>query len=259
MDFSGDLGRIQRSIAGSHEAGQRRAAVFEALAPRTGEAVIEIGCGGGAFLRDVALAVGKTGRACGIDISAEQIDGARELCADAPAAELHVASALELPFGDSEFDAAFSVQVLEYIEAVDDALAEAARVLKPGGRFVHLATLWDSVVFNAGNEDLMARILGAWQTAHCPYPNLSASMAGRLRGAGFTAVEQTPLPLLITANHEHSFIYWASQLMAAFAVGRGAVTQDEAEAWFADLRALDAKGAFFFSAMTVITKARKPA
>jgi arsenite methyltransferase len=258
MDFSGDLGRIQRSIAGSHDAAVRRASVFEALAPRTGEAVLEIGCGGGAYLRDMALAVGETGRACGIDISAEQIEQARELCADAPAAELHVASALELPFEDGTFDAAFSVQVLEYIDAVDDVLAETARVLKPGGRFVHLATLWDSVVFNAGNEDLMARILDAWE-AHCPHPNLSASMAGRLRAAGFTAVEQTPLPLLITSNHEHSFIYWASQLMAAFAVGRGAVTQDEAQAWFADLRALDAEGGFFFSAMTVISKARKAA
>jgi len=258
MDFSGDIGRIQRLLAGSHDASVRRAAVFEALSPRTGETVLEIGCGGGAYVRDMALAVGTGGRACGIDVSADQIESARTLCADAPAAELQVASALELPFEDGAFDAAYSVQALEYIEAVDDALAEAGRVLKAGGRFVHLATLWDSVIFSAGDEDLMARILGTWQTAHCPYPNLPASMAGRLRRAGFAGVEQTPLPLLITANHEHSFIYWASQVFAAFAVGQGAVTQKEAEAWLADLGRLDTQGDFFFSAMTVITKARKP-
>lgn len=257
MDFSGDIARIQRAVAGSHGVALRRAAVFEALAPRTGEAVLEIGCGGGAFLRDVALAVGTGGRACGIDISADQIEGARAHCADAPATEFHIASALALPFEDGAFDAAYSVQVLEYIEAVDDALAETHRVLKPGGRFVHLATLWDSVIFNAGDEDLMARILGAWES-HCCYPDLPASMAGRLRRASFTTVEQSPLPLLITANHEHSFIYWASQVMAGHAVNTGAVTQDEAQAWLADLTALDAKGGFFFAAMTVITKARKP-
>jgi len=257
MDFSGDIGRIQRSIARSHDIAARRAAVFDVLSPRRGEAVLEIGCGGGAYLRDVALAVGETGRACGIDISADQIEGAQAHCADAPAAELHIASTLELPSVDGEFDAAFSVQVLEYIEAVDDALAETARVLKPGGRFVHLATLWDSVVFNAGDEALMARILDAWE-AHCPYPNLPASMPERLRAARFTGIEQRPLPLLITASHEHSYIYWGSQLIAAFAVGQGAVSQEEAEAWLSDLRRLDAQGAFFFSVMTVITKARKP-
>jgi arsenite methyltransferase len=258
MDFSGDIGRIQRSIAGSHDASVRRAAVFEALAPRTGEAVLEIGCGGGVFLRDIALAVGAGGRACGIDISADQLESARAHCADAPAAELLEASALDLPFEDGTFDAAYSVQALEYIEAIDEALAEAGRVLKPGGRLVHLATLWDSVVFNAGDEDLMARILGTWQTAHCPYPDLPASMAGRLRRAGFIGVEQTPLPLLITSNHEHSFIFWASQVFAAFAVGQDAVSEAEAQAWLADLRRLDEQGDFFFSATTVITKARKP-
>lgn len=256
MDFSGDMARLQRSVARSHEIAVRRAAVFEALAPRRGEAVLEIGCGGGAYLRDAALAVGETGRACGIDISADQIDGASAHCADAPAVELHVASALELPFGDGVFDAAYSVQVLEYIDAVDAAIAEAHRVLKPGGRFVHLASNWDSVVFNAGDAGLMARILGAWE-AHCHHPNLPASMAGRLRRAGFDAIEQTPLPLLITAYHEHSYIFWAAQLFAGFAVGQGAVTDDEAKAWLDDLAALDAKGEFFFSLTAVITRARK--
>jgi SAM-dependent methyltransferase len=256
MDFSGDMARIQRSVAASHDIAVRRAAVFQALAPRTGEAILEIGCGGGAYLLDVALAVGAAGRACGVDISEDQIEGARAHCADAPAAELHTASALDLPFQDGLFDAAYSVQVLEYIEAVDEAIAEAHRALKPGGRFVHLATIWDSLVFNAGDADLMGRVLGAWE-AHCRHPNLPAEMAGRLRRAGFGTIEQTPLPVLITANHEHSFTYWAAQMIAGFAVGQGAVTSEEAKAWLADLAALDARGEFFYSAMTVITCARK--
>ncbi len=86
MDFSGDMARIQQAVARSHDITVRRAAVFEALAPRMGEAILEVGCGGGAYLRDVALAVGEAGRACGIDISEDQIASARTHCADAPAA-----------------------------------------------------------------------------------------------------------------------------------------------------------------------------
>ena len=256
MDFSGDMADIQQSVARSHEVAVRRAAVFEALGPRTGEHILDIGCGGGAYLRDVALAVGAAGLACGLDISEDQVAAATDHCADAPGAEFRTGSALDLPFDEGRFDAVYSVQVLEYIDDVDGALAEARRVLKPGGRLVHLATNWDSVVFNAGDRALMDRVLGAWDE-HCAHPNLPASMAGRLRRAGFGAVSQSPLPVLITANHENSFTYWAARLIAAFAVGRKAVSEVEAEAWLADLDELDRRGEFFYSAMTVITRARK--
>jgi len=256
MDFTGDMASFQQSVALSHEVAMRRAAVFEALAPRNGEHVLDVGCGGGAYLRDVAFAVGPHGRACGIDISEDQVAAAQALCADAPGAEISAGSALDLPFDEASLDAAYSAQVLEYIDTIDDALSEIHRVLKPGGRFVHLATNWGSVIFNAGDETLMDRVMAAWDT-HCPHPNLPASMARRLRGAGFGAVEQTPLPMLITSNHQHSFTYWATRVMAGLAVAQDAVSATEAEAWLADLDELDRKGEFFYSAMTVITRARK--
>ena len=45
------------------------------------------------------------------------------------------ASADRLPFGDASFDAVVACLVFEHIEAVDEALDEVARVLRPGGRF----------------------------------------------------------------------------------------------------------------------------
>ena len=41
-----------------------------------------------------------------------------------------------LPFGDGSFDTVVACLVFEHIDAVDDAIAEVARVLEPGGRFV---------------------------------------------------------------------------------------------------------------------------
>ena len=45
------------------------------------------------------------------------------------------AGADHLPFGDASFDAVVACLVFEHIEAVDEAIAEVARVLRPGGRF----------------------------------------------------------------------------------------------------------------------------
>ena len=46
------------------------------------------------------------------------------------------AGAAALPFGDAAFDCVVACLVFEHIEAVDEAIAEVARVLEPGGRFL---------------------------------------------------------------------------------------------------------------------------
>jgi SAM-dependent methyltransferase len=47
-------------------------------------------------------------------------------------------AAAALPFRDASFDAALACLVFEHIDAVDDAIAEVARVVRPGGRFLFL-------------------------------------------------------------------------------------------------------------------------
>ena len=76
MDFGGDFGLWQRNIAESPEGTARRLAVFDALAVNTGQAVLDLGCGGGHLVRDLALAVGDSGRVVGLDASKDQLDSA---------------------------------------------------------------------------------------------------------------------------------------------------------------------------------------
>ena len=73
MDFTGDIGLWQRKVAECPEGMARRMAVFEALAVESGQAVLDLGCGGGHLVREIALAVGAGGRAVGFDVSADQL------------------------------------------------------------------------------------------------------------------------------------------------------------------------------------------
>ena len=52
MDFDGDFGLWQRNIAESLEGNARRMAVFEALSIESGQAILDLGCGGGYLVRD---------------------------------------------------------------------------------------------------------------------------------------------------------------------------------------------------------------
>jgi arsenite methyltransferase len=58
---TGEMARLQQAIAESHDLVIRRGTVLEALNLRTGERVLELGCGGGYFAREAAQFVAQRG------------------------------------------------------------------------------------------------------------------------------------------------------------------------------------------------------
>ena len=90
--------------------------------------VLECGCGTGLILNRVA---GKARRAVGVDLSPGMLEHARQR-----GHEVYQASVTELPFADASFDVAYSFKVLAHVEQIERALAEMARVLRPGGHLI---------------------------------------------------------------------------------------------------------------------------
>jgi SAM-dependent methyltransferase len=134
-----------RSIAGQAEvvwnwdspAGRRRAdrraAFFVRHAPlRTGVRALELGCGTGVFLRRVASS-GASIR--GIDLTSELLTQARAQLCDFPNVSLDRGNAEQLPYRSDRFDAVYGSSILHHLD-LEAALAEAFRVLRPGGRVV---------------------------------------------------------------------------------------------------------------------------
>ena len=102
--------------------------VFTLLEPKTGERILDLGCGDGRLtlkLMEAGCSV------FGIDSSAEQIAQAQ---ADGIDAAVMNAQALTVEPGS--FDAVFSNAVLHWMQDIDAVLSGVKRALKPGGRFV---------------------------------------------------------------------------------------------------------------------------
>ena len=93
------------------------------------ERVLDIGCGDGQISRLIAA---RGALVVGVDPTWNQIRVAAERGGGAVFAR---SGAAELPFADRSFDAAVACLVFEHIDDVDGAIAEVARVLRPGGRF----------------------------------------------------------------------------------------------------------------------------
>jgi arsenite methyltransferase len=103
---------------------------------RPGEEVLDLGSGSGTDVFCAAVLVGESGRVVGVDITDEQIDKAarlrdREGLSQVEFVEAHIE---KLPFDDASFDAVLSNGVINLSLVKGRVFAEAARVLRPGGR-----------------------------------------------------------------------------------------------------------------------------
>ncbi|MGH8978163.1 MAG: methyltransferase domain-containing protein, partial [Acidimicrobiia bacterium] len=118
---------------------RRRALVRDALAARPGEDILDVGCGPGFYAAEIREQIGATGSIVGIDASESMLAIATHRCEAHDNVRFEQGVATSLPVDDASFDAALSVQVLEYVEDVATALAEIHRALRPSGRVV----IWD--------------------------------------------------------------------------------------------------------------------
>jgi ubiquinone/menaquinone biosynthesis C-methylase UbiE len=115
-----------------------RKRLLEALDPRPGERVLEIGPGTGYYTFDVAARLGPGGRLEIFDIQREMLDHVMREAGRRGVANVNPTrgDAQALPLEEASIDAVVLVGVLGEIPDQDKALREIARVLKPGGRLV---------------------------------------------------------------------------------------------------------------------------
>lgn len=91
-----------------------------------GRDVLEVGCGTGLILKEIEPFARS---AVGIDISRGMLEKAARR-----GLTVLEGSATDLPFADESFDAVFSFKVLAHVQAIEQAMREVHRVLRPGGR-----------------------------------------------------------------------------------------------------------------------------
>jgi arsenite methyltransferase len=237
MDFDERTSRhVERTYMTRDVVEQRRLTV-EALELQPGEDVLDIGAGPGFLACEMAAVVGDGGSVQGIDPSSSMlaIAAERERAPGSAPVEFREGDALALPFDDDAFDAAVSTQVYEYVADMPAALAEARRVLRPGGRLLVLDTDWDSIVWRSGDRGRMRRVLDVWDE-HLVDPHLPTRLRGLLTDAGFAIAQRTTIPILNTRYGEDSYSNLLIGTIRGFVTQHG-IAEDEAQAWADDLEA----------------------
>jgi arsenite methyltransferase len=254
--FDEELSRKIEALYITPEVVAQRRQVVEALALSEGEHVLDIGAGPGLLAHDLANAVGRNGRVCGIDVSGSMLAMSAKRCVEQPWTEFRMGEAVQVPYPDQSFDAAVSTQVYEYVPDIPAALSELHRVLRSGGRVAILDTDYGSLIIHTKDPARMSRVLSAWDE-HFVHANLPRTLSRQLREAGFTILERTAIPMFNPEFEDNTYGKGLLGMMASFAVGRNEVMQGEADAWFAEFADLSQEDKFFFSLNRYLFVARK--
>lgn len=134
--------------------------LFAAARLRTGEQVLDVGCGTGPTTRDAALAVGPDGSVTGLDISADMLGAAATIEATEGSGTLDwvVADPVEWDGPTAAFDVVLSRFGVMFFTDPAAAFATLARAMRPGGRLA--VAVWDrrpeSDLFELPLQDVLA-------------------------------------------------------------------------------------------------------
>jgi len=153
-----------------------------------GEVVLDLGSGAGADVLISARRVAPGGRAIGLDMTVEMLDLARRNAADAGVDNVEFVQGYleDIPLPDDSVDVVISNCVLNLAADKNVVLAEAARVLRPGGRLA-----FSDIIAEEGMDETTKADMAEW-TGCIAGALTHTEFTDALAAAGFTDIEIRP-------------------------------------------------------------------
>ncbi len=238
-----------------------RAARLASLVPLAlgpGGAALDVGCGPGEVLIDLAGLVAPGGRVVGVDVSETMLATARSRAAARGVdVELRHGDAHMLEFGDGSFDAVHCDRVLQHLDDPRSAVTEMARVLVPGGRLMLKEPDWDGLFIDA-DDVATTRVVRDSLVAGIRHPFIGRRLRRLALGAGLEVVDFGGTLGVYAVSRDAADRMWCLHAQLDRARDRAVIERRAAQAWWDELGALDAAGRFFAGMTSFRLVARKP-
>ncbi|MEM7032236.1 MAG: methyltransferase domain-containing protein [Chloroflexota bacterium] len=229
---------------------------YQAMQIEPGQRVLDVGCGTGDDVFNLAKIVGSDGEAVGIDNSETMILEAQKRAETTGLpATFKVCDIYQLDDADNVYDSCRSDRVFQHLAEPEKALAEMIRVCCSNGNIVIFDVDWQTLVVDSPDIALTRKVVNKISNERVN------GWSGRglfklLRKAGLrnvTAVADSGV-ILSFAVADHGF--GLTEIVKALSVS-GEVSDDQANAWLDHLKQVDQEGHFFCSITGYIVSGQK--
>jgi ubiquinone/menaquinone biosynthesis C-methylase UbiE len=162
-----------------------------------GHRVVDLGCGPGFLSLAVADIVGPSGTVHGVDINARFVGDATERAKERGVthAKFHHVADATLPLASRSIDRVIAKNVLEYVPDLHATLAEAVRVLAPGGRLHAIDSDWGFVIVEPWGKETVDRFFAAAAPAFRE-PHIGRKLPAAFHSAGLRDIEVRIVPIV---------------------------------------------------------------
>jgi SAM-dependent methyltransferase len=224
--------------------------VAELLRPRRGGRYLEVGTGTG----DDALAfASRFGvEVVGVDVSRTMVEEARRR----GLREAHVGDAASLPFDDASFDGCWADRTFQHLADPEAALAEMARVVKPGGHVGVSDPDYDTQVVDVPDQELARKVLRFRADHMLRNGTLAHRMGGLFVRAGLADVSVEVVTVVLrdpaALDNAMGLRHWATS-----AHEHGLIEAELVREWERMIDESVAEGRFLYSFSVFITVGAK--
>lgn len=157
-----------------------------------GNRLLDIGCGLGEAALGLAENLDEDAELVGVDASAEMIRVAQRMARRARCrVRFTVGDACALDEPDDHFDVVRSERTLQWLADPVAAVAEMARVVRPGGRVSLIDTDWSSFTIDVGDDELRARVRETVRIERGRPSNIGRRLCDLVVDAGFVPFAET--------------------------------------------------------------------
>lgn len=265
IDAADDLGQLLSCLDAVRDHPFFRAAKEESyrlLQVQPGCRILEIGCGTGDDARALARRVGAGSLVFATEISRKLICRANRGAPENPAAmdecfnpNFLLMDGRALAVRNGSMDAVREERALQHIRRPEYVIAEAERVLKPGGAFVAFEPDWGTFTVDGKDRGTTRAVLQYWSDG---FMNgwIGQELARLCKEAGFVDVQALPRTLVVHDLATCDRIL-ALRDTARRAAHDGCIAPSEAAAWVGEMEEADRHGRFFCSLTAFLVSCRK--
>ncbi len=216
--------------------------------------VLEVGCGNGAATKLIMQHIGPA-QLVGIDPSSVFIDMARETFAGEPRVSFALGDAVTTGQAEASFDLVIAHTVYSHLPDPEGALAEARRVLKPGGQLVIFDGDFATITVAMFDGDPLQAAVGAVlrNMMHAPY--IMRRLPALVTAAGFSVQSVDPHGYVQTTTPDYLLTLLSRGTNAAARVGE--IGQEMVDGFAQEARRQVANGTFYGAILFLSLAARK--